>query len=147
MLEHCVRDELNRTALRRIAVMDPLKIKITNFDKLNIAATCEVQNVPNETAIEMGINLTRHLNISDTIYIGMSSKVLNNVDNFFYSERDDFAEVPPKGFRRLTPGQSVGLKYGELVISVAKVIKNKNGEVECVEVTAQKSTEAEKVVH
>ena len=74
MLEHCVRDELNRTALRRIAVMDPLKIKITNFNNLNIAATCEVQNVPNETAIEMGINLTRHLNISDTIYIGTSKK-------------------------------------------------------------------------
>lgn len=70
MLEHCVRDELNRTALRRIAVMDPLKIKITNFNDLKISNTCEVQNVPNETAVAMGINLTRHLNISDTIYIG-----------------------------------------------------------------------------
>ncbi|CBY38578.1 unnamed protein product [Oikopleura dioica] len=128
MLEHCVRDELNRTALRRIAVMDPLKIKITNYNDLKISNTCEVQNVPNETAVAMGINLTRHLNISDTIYI----------------ERDDFAEVPPKGFRRLTPEQSVGLKYGELVVTVSKIIKAKNGDIECVEVKAQKSTEAEK---
>jgi glutaminyl-tRNA synthetase len=103
LLEHCVRDELNKTAPRRLVVMDPLEINIINFNKLNLSKSVTVPNHPaNES---MG---NRNVNISNRLYI----------------ERSDFEENGAKDFRRLTSTQSVGLKYGEIIISVVKIHKS-----------------------
>ena len=65
LLEHCVRDELNKTAPRRLVVMDPLEINIINFNKLNLSKSVTVPNHPaNES---MG---NRNVNISNRLYIG-----------------------------------------------------------------------------
>lgn len=122
LLEHCVRDELNRTAMRRLAVLDPLMIKITNFKTLNLPKTTSVQNHPTNASLG-----ARTVTISDTMYI----------------ERADFEENGAKDFRRLTSTQSVGLKYGEIVVTVTNVIKE-NGLVKCVEVVAATAASTDK---
>lgn len=122
LLEHCVRDELNKTAPRRLAVLDPVQIKIVNFKELNIPKTVSVANHPMNK--EMGV---RNVAISDTLFI----------------ERGDFDENGPKDFRRLTTKQSVGLKYGEIVVSVKDIVKE-NGDIKCINVTAELATSAEK---
>ena len=62
----------------------------------------------------------------------------------FVLERGDFDENGPKDFRRLTTKQSVGLKYGEIVVSVKDIVKE-NGDIKCINVTAELATSAEKV--
>ena len=59
-------------------------------------------------------------------------------------ERDDFDDEGAKGFRRLTPNQPVGLKYGEIVVAVKNVVKA-NGKIKHIEVTAQKADSTNKV--
>lgn len=107
MLEAFVRDYLNNTAPRVMAVLDPLKITITNYphDK---ATTVEVPNFPNKP--EAG---NHNVAFDRTIYI----------------ERDDFMEVGEKGYRRLTKTQSVGLRHAGYVLDVTDVVKNKQGDV------------------
>jgi glutaminyl-tRNA synthetase len=92
LLEFCVREELNKTALRRMVVFDPLKIIITNYDKVG-----EILNIENNPEEE---NVTyREVPFSNEIYI----------------EKDDFMEVPPKKFFRLFPGGMVRLKGGYII--------------------------------
>lgn len=105
LLESCVRDELNVTAPRVMAVLEPLKVTIENFDekvKLNVA------NFPQDPS-----KGSHAISFGKTIYI----------------EQTDFKEVTEKGFRRLTPDQSVGLKYAGLVITLKNVIKDSSGNV------------------
>ncbi|XP_068758276.1 glutamine--tRNA ligase-like [Montipora capricornis] len=105
LLESCVRDELNVTAPRVMAVLEPLKVTIENFDekvKLNVA------NFPQDPS-----KGSHEISFGKTIYI----------------EQTDFKEVTEKGFRRLTPDQSVGLKYAGLVITLKNVIKDSSGNV------------------
>ena len=105
LLEFCVREELNKTALRRMVVFDPLKIIITNYDKGN-----EILSIENNPEDE---NVTyRDVPFSNEIYI----------------ERDDFMEVPPKKFFRLFPGGMVRLK-GAYIIKCDEVIKDDAGVV------------------
>lgn len=104
-LEASVRDVLNITAPRALVVLEPLKITVTNFphrEPLEI----QVPNYPSNP--EKG---------SHSIWL----------DKVLYIERSDFSESPEKGFRRLTPSQSVGLRYAGFVIKVAEVIKDENG--------------------
>lgn len=106
MLEHCIRTELNTNAQRRIAVLDPLKVTITNYhdDKVE---NFEVSNNPNNPDSDK-----RSVPFTNTIYV----------------EKSDFAEVPPSKFFRLKIGGEVRL-MGAYVIKCNEMIKDENGEV------------------
>jgi glutaminyl-tRNA synthetase len=106
VLENAVREELNKTALRRIAVLRPLRLVITNYPEGQV----EYLEVPNNPeAPETG---TRQVPLSREIFI----------------EREDFAEEPPKGWRRFTAGAEVRLANA-FCVSLTDIIKNDAGEV------------------
>ncbi len=105
LLEFCVREDLNKIALRRMVVFDPLKIVITNYT--NDEETVSVEDNPEE------INSTfREVPFSKELYI----------------EREDFMEIPPKKFFRLLPGGMVRLK-GAYIIKCDEVIKDESGNI------------------
>ena len=106
MLEHCVREDLNRRAPRAMAVLRPLRVVIENFPEGQVE---ELEAINNPEDPSMG---TRKVPLSRVIYI----------------EQEDFMEDPPKGYRRLAPGREVRLRYG-YVIKCEDVIKNEQGEV------------------
>jgi len=93
MLEHCVREDLNETAARRMAVLDPVLVEIDNWDEGRIGEI-ELENHPNRP--EMG---THKVRLGRRVYI----------------EREDFAEVPPSKFFRLKPEGEVRLKSAYIV--------------------------------
>lgn len=104
LLEHSIRDDLNKTALRRMGVLNPLKVIITNYPE---DLTEEMEAVNNPEDESMG---TRKVPFSKELYI----------------ERDDFMEDPPKKFYRLSPGREVRLRYGYF-ITCTDVIKDEDG--------------------
>lgn len=106
LLEHCLRDDLNLRAQRVMAVLDPLKVVITNYPEDQEEQTEAVNNPEDETAG------TRRVPFSREIYI----------------ERDDFMEDAPKKFFRLQPGGEVRLRYAYF-IRCHEVIKNEAGEI------------------
>ncbi|MBI4755633.1 MAG: glutamine--tRNA ligase/YqeY domain fusion protein [Betaproteobacteria bacterium] len=93
ILEDCMRETLNESAPRRIAVLDPLKLVIDNFPDSH-TETCHAPNHPQKP--EWG---SRDMPLSRELWI----------------EREDFAEAPPKGYFRLFPGNMVRLRYGFVV--------------------------------
>lgn len=105
LLEFCVREHLNTIAVRRMVVFDPLKVTITNFDK--VVEILEGENNPEDA--EGG---RREIPFSKNILI----------------ERDDFMENPPKKYFRLAPGQMVRLKHA-YIIKCDEVVKDENGYV------------------
>lgn len=107
ILESEIRDELNRTAPRRMAVLDPLKVVITNWPSEAHVETVEVPNNPADK--DAG---TRGVSLGKEIWI----------------ERDDFMEDPPNKFFRLGPGRSVRLRGG-YIITCTGFEKNDAGEV------------------
>jgi len=106
VLENCVREELDRTSPRVLAVLDPLKVTIENYPDGQVEML-EGINHPNNP--DMG---KREIPFSKTLYI----------------ERDDFMEDPPKKFFRLGPGREVRLRYAYF-ITCNEVIKNAAGDV------------------
>ncbi len=106
LLEHCVREDLNRRAPRAMAVLRPLKLVLTNYPDGQSEEMAMV-NHPDNAALG-----TRRVPFSREIYI----------------ERDDFLEDPPKKFFRLAPGREVRLRNAYLV-TCTEVIKNAAGEV------------------
>jgi glutaminyl-tRNA synthetase len=106
LLEHSVRDDLNKKALRVMGVLDPLKVVITNYPE---GFTEEMDAVNNPEDEGMG---KRKVPFSGELYI----------------ERDDFMEVPPKKFFRLSPGVEVRLRYAYF-IKCTDVIKDEKGEI------------------
>ncbi len=106
LLEHCVRELLNKTAERRMAVLKPLKAVIENWPE---GETDELEAINNPNDESAG---TRRINFSGEIYI----------------ERGDFMEEPVKKFFRLAPGREVRLRYAYF-ITCREVIKNDAGEV------------------
>ncbi|HEY2227018.1 MAG TPA: glutamine--tRNA ligase/YqeY domain fusion protein [Xanthobacteraceae bacterium] len=106
MFEHSIREVLNKSALRRMAVLRPLKVVIENYPE-GPGEELEAVNHPDDpTAGSRRIRFTREL----------------------YVERDDFMEDPPKKFYRLSPGREVRLRYAYL-ITCREVVKNATGEV------------------
>ena len=106
VLEGAVREELEESAPRMIAVLNPLKVELVNYD----AAVSQNRSAPyHPNHPEMG---ERELPLSKTIYI----------------EADDFSEDPPKGWQRLVPGGEVRLRYS-YVIKCEEVVKNAAGRV------------------
>jgi glutaminyl-tRNA synthetase len=106
VLEHAIREELNKTALRRLAVLRPIKVVLTNYPELQTEELDAINN-PEDPAAG-----TRKIKFSREIYI----------------ESDDFMESPPPKYFRLRPGGEVRLKYG-YIIKCDKVVKNAAGEV------------------
>ena len=106
MLEHFIREDLKLKAPRTMAVLDPLKVVITNYPEGQIEWLEAENNAENP---EMG---TRQIPFSREIYI----------------ERDDFMETPPPKYHRLYPGNEVRLKHAYF-IKCEEVIKDENGRV------------------
>lgn len=106
LLEFSVREDLNQHAKRVMAVLDPLKITITNYDE-NLVEELEAANNPQDET--MG---KRHIPFYREIFV----------------ERNDFQEVPHRKFYRLTEGNEVRLRYA-YIIKCDKVIKDDNGNV------------------
>lgn len=117
MLEHCIREELNRTAQRRMVVTEPLKLVITNYpaDKTE---TFTIANNPQDEAAG-----TREVPFSGELWI----------------EKSDFAQVPPPKFQRLKPDGEVRL-MGAYIVRCNEVITDENGNVTQLHCTADLET-------
>jgi glutaminyl-tRNA synthetase len=106
MLEHFVREDLNKRAPRVMAVLRPLKVVIDNYPEGQVDEVDAVNNPEDESAGKRKVPF---------------SKVL-------YIEQDDFREDPPKQYYRLSPGREVRLRYGYFITATG-VVKNDKGEV------------------
>ncbi|HEY2540895.1 MAG TPA: glutamine--tRNA ligase/YqeY domain fusion protein [Stellaceae bacterium] len=106
MFDHAVREHLNKTALRRMAVLRPLKLVITNFPAERSEELPAINNPEDPSAGARPVLFGREL----------------------YIERDDFMEDPPKRFFRLAPGREVRLRYAYLV-TCRDVVRNAAGEI------------------
>ena len=117
LLEHCIRDELNTNAQRRVAVLHPIKVVITNYPE-DKEETFELPNIPkNEEAGVRAVPFTREL----------------------YIDADDFAEVPPPKFFRMKPDGEVRL-MGAYIVKCNEVIKDSDGNVVELHCTADLET-------
>lgn len=103
MLEYCIRQSLENTAARGMAVLNPLKVTLTNLPA------------------DMDLTHSRHPNVD------MGERVIP-LTTELYIDRKDFEEEPPKGFKRLIPGGEVRLRHA-YVIKCDEIIKDENGEV------------------
>jgi glutaminyl-tRNA synthetase len=106
LLQNSIREELNKSAPRAMAVLDPLKVRIENYPQGEVE---ELDALNNPEDSSMGF---RKVLFSGNIYI----------------EREDFMEDPPKKFYRLSPGREVRLRYGYF-ITCKEIIKDKEGRV------------------
>ena len=106
LLEHCIRDELNNDALRRMAVLDPVKLTITNYPE-DRTEYFEIANHPAKP--ELG---TRKVSFSNSLYI----------------ERADFMEEPVPKYHRLYPGNEVRL-IGAYIVKCTGLVKDEEGNV------------------
>jgi glutaminyl-tRNA synthetase len=101
LLEHCLRDDLNRRAPRFMGVLDPLRVVLTNFPDGTVEELEAVNNPEDPAAGTRRVPFSRELLI----------------------ERDDFREVPPPKYHRLSPGQEVRLRWG-YIIRCDEVVKD-----------------------
>ena len=106
LLEHCLREDLNRTSERRMAVLKPLKVVIENFPEGEVEELEAINNPEDESAGTRLVPFTREL----------------------YIERDDFLEDPPKKFYRLSPGREVRFRYA-FFVTCREAISDESGEV------------------
>jgi len=106
LLEHCLREDLNKTSPRVMAVIQPLKVVIDNYPAGKVEEMEAVNN-------------------PEDLGAGMRKAPFSRE---FYIERDDFMEVPPKKFYRLAPGREVRLRYAYFV-KCTNVVKDKDGNV------------------
>ncbi len=104
LLEYAIREDLNKTAQRAMAVLKPIKVIITNYEGEE-----EVEAINNPENPDAG---TRKVPFSNEIYI----------------EETDFMENPPRGYHRLVPGGEVRLRYA-YIIKCEEVVKNESGEI------------------
>ena len=106
VLEHAIREDLNKRSLRRLAVLRPIKVVITNFPEGKTEELDAVNNPEDESAGKRKIPFSREL----------------------FIEQDDFKEVPPPKFFRLKPGGEVRLKYA-YIIKCDEVVKDASGNI------------------
>jgi len=105
-LEYCLRQDLNKRAQRRMAVLDPIKVVITNYPEGQVEELTAINNPEDEAAGTRQVPFSREL----------------------YIEREDFMEEPPKKFYRLAPGREVRLRYAYF-ITCTDVVKDEAGNV------------------
>ena len=117
MLEHCIREELNAEAPRRIAILHPLKVVITNYPEGKVEYFTQSNHPQNP---DMG---TRQVPFRRELYI----------------DADDFAEVPPPKFFRLKPGGEVRL-MGSYLIRLEEIVKSDDGSIRELRCTADLET-------
>ena len=106
LLEHCLREDLNKTSPRVMAVLRPLKVVITNYPQGQVEQLEAVNNPEDPAAGKRKVPFSRQ----------------------FYIERGDFMEDPPKKFFRLAPGREVRLRYAYFV-TCTDVVKDDSGEI------------------
>jgi glutaminyl-tRNA synthetase len=106
LLEHCVREDLNKTSPRVMAVLRPLKVIIDNFPQGNVEEMDAINNPEDPAAGSRKVPFSREL----------------------FIEQEDFMEEPPKKFYRLAPGREVRLRYAYF-IRCTSAVKNAKGEV------------------
>ncbi|MDZ7363916.1 MAG: glutamine--tRNA ligase/YqeY domain fusion protein [candidate division KSB1 bacterium] len=106
LLEHCLREDLNKRAPRVMAVLRPLKLVIENYPEGQIEEMEAVNNPENPGAGTRKVPFSREL----------------------YIEQEDFREAPPKKYFRLYPGNEVRLRYA-YIVKCTGVVKDKNGEI------------------
>ncbi len=106
LLEFCIREELNKITPRVMAVLDPIKVIITNYPQGQVEEM-DIENNPEDESAG-----SRKVSFSNELYI----------------EQDDFMEDPPKKYFRLAPGGMVRLK-GAYIIQCNEVVKNDNGDI------------------
>ena len=117
LLESCVRDDLNKRSLRRMAVLKPLKVVIDNYPD-DLVEEMEVVNNPED--LSMG---TRKVPFSKVLYI----------------EQDDFRETPPPKYYRLYPGNEVRLRYAYF-IKCSHLVKDAEGQITEIHATYDPAT-------
>ena len=117
LLEHCIREELNTGADRRIAILHPIKVVVTNYPEDKV----EYFELPNNPAVEG--SGTRKVAFTRELYI----------------DADDFAEVPPPKFFRMKPDGEVRL-MGAYIVKCNEIIKDENGQVLEIRCTADLET-------
>ena len=106
VLEHSVRDEFNRTAVRRLAVLRPIKVVLMNYPEGEVEELDAINNPEDPTAGTRKVPFSREL----------------------FIDRDDFMETPPPKYFRLRPGGEVRLKYA-YIIKCDEVVKDDGGDV------------------
>jgi glutaminyl-tRNA synthetase len=119
VFEHAIREDLNATAARRLAVLRPLKVVLTNLSAGEVLDCTATDNPQDENPTTRTIPLTREV----------------------FIERDDFAEVPPPKYFRLKPGGEVRLKYA-CIIKLDEIVKDAAGRLVELRCTADLSTRA-----
>uniref|UniRef100_A0A0K0FDM5 Probable glutamine--tRNA ligase n=1 Tax=Strongyloides venezuelensis TaxID=75913 RepID=A0A0K0FDM5_STRVS len=119
-LDAVVRDYLNVNAPRTMAVLEPLKITIENFSEIGLENSVAVQDFPGDTSRKKSHSVA--------------------VSNVIYIESTDFKLEQEKGYRRLTPDQTVGLRYLGIVLKFVKEVKNSVGKVTEIIVKGEKLT-------
>ena len=113
LLEHCIREELNMTAQRRICVSNPIKVVITNYEEGKVEYFPVSNNPNDENAGTRNVMFTREI----------------------YIDKSDFEEVPPPKFFRMKPDGEVRL-MGAYIVKCNEIIKDENGEVVEIRCTA-----------
>ncbi len=119
VLEHAIREDLNAKAVRRLAVLRPIKLVLTNISAGEALACEAVNNPQDETPTRRSVALTREV----------------------FIESEDFAEVPPPKYFRLKPGGEVRLKYA-CIIKCDEVVKDASGQLVELRCTADLTTRA-----
>lgn len=123
MLEACVRDILNGTAPRAMAVLDPLEVTIDIPPVAELPATVDVPNFPGDA--EASARGVHRVPFGRRLYI----------------DRSDFREADEKGYRRLTPTQAVGLRHAGYALRLIDVVKNPDGTPRSLKCAAVQTTE------
>lgn len=117
LLEHCIREELNTTAERRIAILHPIKVVVTNYPEGKVEYFDVANNPQNPEAGTRQVAFTREL----------------------YIDSDDFAEVPPPKFFRMKPDGEVRL-MGAYIVRCNEIIKGEDGSIKEIRCTADLET-------
>jgi glutaminyl-tRNA synthetase len=134
MFEHAVREHLNKTALRRMAVLRPLKLVITNFDELtDLSRLSQQDKIAGPTNAGLRVVAPNH---PDDPAAGEREVPFGRE---LFIERDDFMERPPNNFYRLSPGREVRLRYA-YIVTCQELVKNSAGKVVELRCTADPGT-------
>lgn len=113
MLEASVRDALNESATRVMVVLNPLKLTIVNGCEISKVSVPDFPNDPSKGSHDVKLDTT------------------------VFIDGSDFKEAPEKGFRRLAPNQTVGLKHAGLVLTVKDILKKTDGSISEIKVSAE----------